>query len=245
MGDLTLFFADKEVEELGYRAVFARRYGGKFPVLEGAWPPIGNERRCITPQHLGRVVLRIETDAEQVRFAIDVRRLHQRLFNLRKVMAHQRTIVGQRTARVDKRQQHRASTILAQVDALAVLVHEREIGDWPLPLGRLKLRPRGRALSIRFLHHNDIFQLYVVRGDHDVGGNLISGGEPIEISGIRGGVGHGHRSHESRNFLVIHDDALLRLVDGHNRALEMIASFLAGSVAAAGAGRNAQQPTLR
>jgi hypothetical protein len=82
---------------------------GKVPVLEGLVRISACVGGTIAAQNLGRVVLRIEAHTQEMRLLVERGIGRQRFVNLRKVPAHSRTEVSQRTARIDERhQQHLA-----------------------------------------------------------------------------------------------------------------------------------------
>src|ERR1700722_3676537 len=103
MRDQTAFFLVGESEVPGEIRQLGFRNRQEFPALE--------ERRIFAPgagetigaQNLGRVMFRIEADAEQMSLAI-ARRVGPQLFvDRRELVAYARAEIGKRATRVDQR----------------------------------------------------------------------------------------------------------------------------------------------
>ena len=111
-----------------------------------------------------------------MRLAVEFGRFHQSFVDFRKVVCHQRTIIGQGTTRINKREQYGLAAILCQTNAFAVLIHQCEIRHSGWLLGRRQLGARRRCFSVGLLHHEDIFQVDSTRTDYHVCRDLIADG---------------------------------------------------------------------
>ena len=106
-------------------------------------------------------MLGIDADAEKLRVGESRGILLQLLQHLREIVAHSRAIIGKRAARVDKRQQQRLAAELLQVNALAVLIDQRDIRNFFARLRDVQLRsaiPRGPGA----LGEADVLQFGVI-----------------------------------------------------------------------------------
>src|SRR2546430_15392197 len=91
-----------QAKKLRDRFDLLRRAGGEFPMLKGFATASARISGSVIAQNLWRVVVWINADAEQMRLAITGRVLPKRLLDLSEVAAHQRAVIRQRAARVNK-----------------------------------------------------------------------------------------------------------------------------------------------
>src|SRR5208282_441657 len=103
------------------------------------------------------VVLRIDADAKQLRVAERLGILLQLLQHLGKIAAHPRAIIGKWATRIDKGQQQRLAAKMMELDGLAALVDQREVGYFVTRL-RNAQRRRAVALDVAALGEGDILQ---------------------------------------------------------------------------------------
>src|SRR3977135_4115613 len=100
-------------------------------------------RGAVAAQDLWRVIVGIETDAQQMRLLVKVGLLLQLLIDEGKVAAHQSALIWIRATRVDESQQQRLAAIVMQADRLSVLIKQREVRyfitglcfHWPTDVG--------------------------------------------------------------------------------------------------------------
>ena len=88
----------------------------------------------------------IEADREQAHFRGERRILARLRVHLREIARDQRAEVGERASRVDERDEQDVALERAQMDSLAVLIGEREIGNFVA--GRAA-RARWSAMALR------------------------------------------------------------------------------------------------
>src|SRR5215510_15640032 len=100
--------------------------GRKFPVRKRRTPGCTN---CVVTKDPRNVEFRINGDAEEMSSRIHLGLCGEGLLEFGEVLGHQRTIVRQRAAGVDKCQRDGTAAILAQTYSLTVLVEQNEIGD--------------------------------------------------------------------------------------------------------------------
>ena len=83
-------------------------------MLEGFFGVSASVRASVAAQYRGRVVFRVETDAEQMSFGVERGIGGQQLIQVGEVTAHQRTELGGGAAGIDKRQHQNLAAKLLQ-----------------------------------------------------------------------------------------------------------------------------------
>src|SRR5271157_2894803 len=129
VNDLAILLVVSQSEEVGDLAHLLRRSRRELPMREPGIDP-ANVPLAIAAQHRRLVVLRVNTDAEQLRFAECLRVLLQLLHHLREIVAHPQAVVRKRASRVDEGEQQRLAGELVEVDRLAVLVDQCKVGHF-------------------------------------------------------------------------------------------------------------------
>src|SRR5581483_9060519 len=119
-----------DVKELLHLRQFLFTWSSELPVIEGLLRVPAGVSAAVALEHLRRVVCRIEADAEQVCVLVELRIRGKLLVDLRKVTAHARAVVSQRTTGVDEGHQQHFAAILLEVDLLIGLVQECEVRDF-------------------------------------------------------------------------------------------------------------------
>src|SRR5581483_9042125 len=202
---------------------FLRRARSKLPMLKLFVRIFFGVSRAVASQHRGRVALPIKADAEQMRPGEQRGLLLEGLLELREIAAHQRAIVGQRTARVDEREDHCLATILLERNLFAILIRQRKIRH---SVGFVRQRANlgvarvSRRASLPY--HAQIFQPRLAAADDQRGGNLIAsahGAHRIQIFDLKR---HDHRGHVPGNVGVTDYQLMLCLIDRDDFPCEWI-----------------------
>ena len=178
---------------------------------------------AVAAQDRGLVVLRIDADAEQLRLAERLRIFLQLLHDLAEVVAHTYAIVGKRTTRVDEGEQQRFAAKLMEVDGLATLVDQREVGH--LVAGLRNTQRRGSvAFRVAGPGEADVLQFGMVT-EHQGRVDVIAGRNCLEypVVGLAHRERHGHAFHQAGNVLVSDGQLAVVGIDRDHAAFQLIA----------------------
>ncbi len=231
VGDESTFRFDGEREKTGDLGQVSGTGSGEFPAAENRRIVRVGHGEAVVAQNLGRVVLRVEADAQEAR-TTQPRIRTELLIDFREVAAHSRAEIGKRAARVNEGEEQDVSAVLLQRNPFAGLIGERKIRyivarSWHVQ--RVSRRRRSRSDMAK---DSDIFQPVVRRRvlfagiglhDHHIRGNRITGKQVVQGCGRLELVGHGHGLHEAGNGVAINDGGLRLAVDRNHAAGKGIA----------------------
>lgn len=197
-----------EVLRNGGKLLFRR--SGKIPVKEfffGVLPGIGT---AVTAKHLGRIVGRIEADAEKMGLLVERRISGQSLIDFGKVMAHPRAEIGKWAAGIDEGEEQNLALELRQVNGAIALVEELEIGHNIAGLGNMVLDGRfvvrARLGRDNNVVEQNIAEVAAILVGENGGRDAVTGMKFRGDDGVLEFIGHGHRIHEAGNGLPVESD---------------------------------------
>lgn len=220
---LVLSWSHSYIEVLRNCGELFFRRGGEVPVEElffGVLPGIG---ATIAAKYLGRIVRRIEADAEKVGLFVERRVSGQGVIDLSEVMAHSRAEVGEGATGIDEGKEQDLAFELRQVNDAVALIEELEVrhgvsglGDMVLD-GRFVVRTRlGGDNNIVELNIGEVAAILVgENGSRDA----VAGMEFGRDDGVLELVRHGHRVHKAGNSLAIEGD--VRCIGADDLAADM------------------------
>ena len=225
MGDGAVsLVGDAYVEETGHgrEAVFAG--DGEIPMGEG-FGGFAADVGCAVAAEAGwGVTDGVKAGAEEVCFGEEAWAGGEGFLKDSEVAGDAGAEIGQRAAGVDEGDEQGLAFELGEMDGVAILVGEAEVGDFVAGLGDVEL-DCGAIIRLGLADDDEVIDKYIGiggLGDEHVGGDHIAGVQFAENAVVAQFVGHGHRFHEAGDGLMVDGDFALGGVGGNYFAAQGI-----------------------
>ena len=151
------FVGETDVKILRERRQDSFAGDGEIPVGEGFRCGAAHVFLAVALEARGGIAVGIEAGAEQMGVGVEIGIGGERLFDDGKVMRDARAEIRQRAAGVDKSEQQRFTAKLSEVDRMAVLIDEVEIGDLIAGLRDMELHSRA-VIGLGLADDDDVIE---------------------------------------------------------------------------------------
>ncbi len=175
----------------------------------------------VAAQDGGSVVGGVEADAEQVRAGVEVEVGGEKLVEFGEVAAHARAVVGERAARIDEGDEQDLAAELRDVDELAALVEQLEVGDGVAGIERLVGDGR-LVVGLGLADDDDVVECALGLRGEEVGGDGVSGVELADDAGVPEGIGHDHGFHVAGDGVGVESDGAFGGVGGDDDSADVV-----------------------